>query len=138
MSSAHTDQEVDFIVTSPAHQSLVLITSQVQKAIEQLNIQHGVVHLFMPHTTCGLLINEAADPHVAKDVLQRLEEMVPWISPHDRHGEGNTAAHVRSCLIGCSLTIPVRDKRLRLGSWQGVFLADFDGPRSRHVIVTAL
>ncbi|MBI1865032.1 MAG: YjbQ family protein [Nitrospirae bacterium] len=94
--------------------------------------------MFVLHTTCGLLINENADPDVARDILRRLEELVPWENLRDRHAEGNTAAHVRSSLVGSSLTIPVQGGSLVLGAWQGVFLAEFDGPRTRQVVVTAV
>jgi len=125
-------------VPTPSHQALVPVTDKIAQAVGLLGIEEGAVHLFVLHTTCGLLINENADPDVARDILRRLEEMVPWRDPKDHHGEGNTAAHVRSSLVGSSLTIPVQGGSLVLGTWQGVFLAEFDGPRTRQVVVTAV
>ncbi|MEK6813352.1 MAG: secondary thiamine-phosphate synthase enzyme YjbQ [Nitrospirota bacterium] len=129
---------VRITVPTPSHQALVPITDKVAEAVARLGIEDGAAHLFVLHTTCGLLVNENADPDVARDILRRLEELVPWRDPKDRHAEGNTAAHVRSSLVGSSLTIPVQGGSLVLGAWQGVFLAEFDGPRTRHVVVTAL
>lgn len=125
-------------IATPSHQALVPITAQVASAVKALDLRAGVLHLFIPHTTCGLLINENADPDVAGDLLRRLESLVPWKDPRDRHSEGNTAAHLRSVLVGHALTIPVRDAALLLGTWQGIFVAEFDGPRRRKVLATAL
>jgi len=125
-------------VRTPAHQALVSITAQVNQARDQLGLHDGVLHLFVQHTTCGLLVNENADPDVVTDLLLRFEQMAPWHDPADRHAEGNTAAHLRSVLVGTEVSIPVSDGRLGLGTWQGIFLAEFDGPRTRRVTVTAL
>ncbi|ROR29722.1 secondary thiamine-phosphate synthase enzyme YjbQ [Inmirania thermothiophila] len=125
-------------VETPAHQALVPITRAVQARIEALGLREGAVHLFCEHTTCGLLVNENADPDVARDLIARLERLVPWDDPRDRHAEGNTAAHLRAVLVGCDLTIPVRQGRLALGTWQGIFLAEFDGPRRRRIRLTPL
>jgi secondary thiamine-phosphate synthase enzyme len=125
-------------IRTPSHQALVPITVQVSEALEQLGMNDGVLHLFVQHTTCGLLVNENADPDVVTDLLRRFEQIVPWHDPADRHAEGNTAAHLRSVLVGTDVSIPVSDGRLDLGTWQGIFLAEFDGPRTRRVTVTAL
>jgi secondary thiamine-phosphate synthase enzyme len=125
-------------VPTPRHQSMVEITRDVGALIRQQGIEDGVVHVFTRHTTCGLFINENADPDVVYDLLLRLENLVPWHDPEDRHAEGNTAAHLRSILVGCSVSIPVRDGRMQLGTWQGIFLAEFDGPRRRQVMLTPL
>ncbi|OIO58607.1 MAG: hypothetical protein COX57_13010 [Alphaproteobacteria bacterium CG_4_10_14_0_2_um_filter_63_37] len=127
-----------FTVATPSHAALVPIDREVQSAIDALGLRDGVLHLFTLHTTCALLINENADPDVVGDVLRRLETMVPWQVAGDRHGEGNSAAHVKSLLIGPDLTLPVQDGQPLLGTWQGVFLAEFDGPRRRTVVATAL
>lgn len=103
-----------------------------------MKLDNGVLHLFVEHTTCGLLVNENADPDVCRDLLRRLEKLIPWEDSDDRHAEGNTAAHLRSVLVGCDTSVPVENGRLRLGTWQGVFLAEFDGPRTRRVRATAL
>ena len=125
-------------VQTPQHQAMVAITRQVQAAIDELGLIDGVIHLYTQHTTCGLMINENADPDVVTDLINRLEKLVPWHDPEDRHAEGNTAAHLRSLMTGCSTSIPVRGGRLQLGTWQGIFLCEFDGPRRRKVLVTPL
>lgn len=131
----HTRQ---ITVPTPAHQALVPITQQVADAIDRLGAKNGLVHLFVQHTTCGLLINENADPDVARDLLLRLEKIAPWHDPDDRHDEGNTAAHLRSTLTGTSVSVPLSDGKLLLGTWQGIFLAEFDGPRTRQVVLTVI
>jgi len=93
-----------------------------------------VCHLFVPHTTAGLVINENADPDVCADILDWLDAAVPGTRPF-RHAEGNAPAHIKATLVGQWASIPVEDGRLALGAWQGVFLAEFDGPRQRTVIV---
>ena len=125
-------------ISTPSHQSLVPFTDKVREGVKKLGLIDGAVHLFVLHTTCGLTINENADPAVVDDLLRRLEHLVPWHDSFDQHREGNSAAHLRSSLFGPSLTIPVENEKLVLGTWQGVFLAEFDGPRSRQVVMTAL
>ena len=130
--------QTEIAIRTPSHQALVPITAQVTEALGQLGMNDGVLHLFVQHTTCGLLVNENADPDVVTDLLRRFEQIAPWHDPADRHAEGNTAAHLRSVLVGTDVSIPVSDGRLDLGTWQGIFLAEFDGPRTRRVTVTAL
>lgn len=125
-------------IPTPSHQALVTITQPAQQATTTLGLDNGVLHLFVQHTTCGLLINENADPDVCRDLLQRLEKLAPWHDPDDRHAEGNTAAHLRSVLVGSCVSVPVVKGRLGLGTWQGIFLAEFDGPRTRRVLAMAL
>jgi len=125
-------------VKTPAHQALVPVSGPVQSAVDTLGLVEGIAHVYVEHTTCGLLVNENADPDVVTDLLRRLEQIAPWHDPADRHGEGNTAAHLRSVLVGCSVSVPVSGGRLALGTWQGIFLAEFDGPRTRRMTVTAL
>lgn len=125
-------------ISTPSHQALVHITDKVREGVKNLGLVDGVVHLFVLHTTCGLTINENADPAVVDDLLRRLETLVPWHDPRDHHREGNSAAHLRSSLFGPSLTIPVEKEKLVLGTWQGVFLAEFDGPRTRQIVMSAL
>jgi secondary thiamine-phosphate synthase enzyme len=97
----------------------------------------GICHVYVPHTTAGVFINENADPDVLNDLLRTVEGLVPWDNGY-QHAEGNAAAHIKSSLVGTSLSVPVRDGRLVLGRWQGIFFADFDGPRERQVQVTVL
>ncbi len=125
-------------VTSPEHQNLVPVTRLAEEALRELGLREGVLHLFVRHTTCGILINENADPDVATDLIRRLEKLVPWHDPEDRHMEGNTAAHLRAVMVGASVTVPVHEGKLQLGNWQGIYLAEFDGPRTRHIYATAL
>jgi secondary thiamine-phosphate synthase enzyme len=111
------------------------VTEQVRKAAAEAGVRDGAVVVFVPHTTAGVTINEHADPDVMHDVGLVLDRLVPWESPDYRHGEGNTAAHVKAILVGSSARVPVQDGRLCLGTWQGVFLCEFDGPRTRDVWV---
>lgn len=113
---------------------LVEITSAIQKAIAKNKIKEGFCQAFVPHTTAGITINENADPSVKKDILVKLDELVPAEDMYS-HTEGNAPAHIKSSLMGHSLTLLIRDGRLVLGTWQGVFLAEFDGPRQRKVLL---
>jgi len=113
-------------------EGVVNITKKVEEVLEG---HTGLVYLFVPHTTCGLLVQEGADPDVARDLLTRLDELAPRFHPKDRHAEGNTHAHLKSLLTGVHLLLLAEGGRLRLGRWQQVFLAEFDGPREREVWV---
>ena len=125
-------------VASSARSQMIDITDRVREALQRLGTSHdGVVHLFCPHTTAGLLINESADPDVAADILAHLERLVPWQAGW-RHAEGNAAAHVRACLVGQSVWVPLEGGRLKLGRWQGIFFCEFDGPRRRTVWLQVL
>ncbi len=127
-----------FSIKTPAHEALVSITRKVQECVQELNLENGLVNCFVLHTTCGLTINENADPDVVYDLLARLNQLAPWQYHKDRHSEGNSAAHLKSTLLGPSLTIPVNNGRLVLGTWQGIFLGEFDGSRIRTVFVTGV
>lgn len=119
-------------VRTTSHQCLIEITSQVQRAVDKAAVDDGLCYLFVPHTTAGLTINENADPTVRLDILQKLDEVVPWQDPY-AHAEGNAAAHIKSSLVGHSGWVIISSGRLKLGTWQGIFLAEFDGPRTRSV-----
>lgn len=123
-----------FDVRTPSHACMVDITDRVSRMVADSGIEEGICYVFVPHTTAGLTINENADPTVQSDILDRLEKIVPWRDGYD-HAEGNSAAHIKASLMGPSHFVPVRNGRLRLGTWQGVYLCEFDGPRSRHVWV---
>jgi secondary thiamine-phosphate synthase enzyme len=110
------------------------VTARVAELVAAAGLARGWCRLFAPHTTAGLVVNEAADPDVMADVLAALDRLVPWQGPY-RHAEGNSAAHVKSVLVGSSLTLPVREGRLELGTWQGIFFMEFDGPRRRRLRV---
>jgi secondary thiamine-phosphate synthase enzyme len=109
------------------------ITAAVERAVAEQGVREGVCHLFVPHTTAGLTLNENWDPDVRGDLLRALAAMVPGV-PY-RHSEGNSPAHLMSTLVGASETLLIEGGRLVLGSWQGVYLAEFDGPRRRRVLV---
>lgn len=112
------------------------ITERVNEALRALGIVSGLAFLFCPHTTAALTVNEAADPDVREDVRQAFSQMVPRLS--FRHTEGNAPAHIRAALLGPSLVLPVEAGRLALGTWQGVYFCEFDGPRLREVWVYGL
>ncbi len=113
------------------------ITGQVREAVRRSGVQEGLCHLYVPHTTAGIVINENADPDVPRDILERLEALVPR-DVHYRHFEGNADAHIKATLVGQWALVPVAAGDLALGRWQGIFLAEFDGPRERTVTVTVL
>lgn len=109
------------------------ISSQVKEAVSESGVQQGVCHLFVPHTTAGLTLNENWDPDVRGDMIRALEALVPDV--RFQHGEGNSPAHLLATLVGAGQTLLIRDGQLVLGTWQGIYLAEFDGPRSRRVLV---
>ncbi|MBW7997323.1 MAG: YjbQ family protein [Candidatus Glassbacteria bacterium] len=113
------------------------ITAEVQEAVGRLGVRDGVVTIYVPHTTAGVTINENADPDVAHDILKVIDELIPFNHPTYRHMEGNSAAHIKSSLVGCSQNVIIEGGRLQLGTWQGIYFAEFDGPRTRKVWVTA-
>lgn len=117
------------------HEQMIDITSQVQDVIRQEKVTNGMVLVYCPHTTAGITINENADPDVVHDILMRLDELYPWTHPGYLHGEGNSAAHLKASTIGMSQLIPVADGRLLLGTWQGIYFCEFDGPRQRSFYV---
>ena len=108
------------------------LTVLVQAAVRELGVREGSVTVFVPHTTAGVTINENADPDVVRDLTTALDRLVPWRGDY-RHGEGNSAAHIKASLMGSSVRVLVSAGRLQLGTWQGVFFCEFDGPRQRTV-----
>jgi secondary thiamine-phosphate synthase enzyme len=126
---------IEFQLRTSAREVFLDITAQVQAAVDRERPGHdGLVHVFVPHTTAGITINEGADPAVAKDILAALGRIVPRSAGY-LHGEGNSDAHIKATLVGSSVTVPVGGGRLRLGTWQSLYFAEFDGPRSRRVWV---
>lgn len=111
------------------------ISEQVQKRVQASGIELGVATIYVPHTTAGVTINENADPDVVHDMLEQLEEMVPWSQPFYEHAEGNSAAHVKATMTGSSVQVLIESGRLLLGRWQGIWFCEFDGPRTRNVNV---
>jgi secondary thiamine-phosphate synthase enzyme len=119
-------------IATTAHLELINITGEIDRIVASQAISSGIVHLFNPHTTAGLTINEGADPDVRRDILHGLTHMVPnHLNFH--HAEGNSPAHIMAMLAGCSLTIFIDNGRLQLGTWQKIFFCEFDGPRSRSI-----
>lgn len=110
------------------------ITRRVNDIVAGSGVRSGICYLFVPHTTAGVMVNEHADPDVVKDIEAQLDVMVPQ---HDgyRHREGNSPAHIKATLIGDSETLFIEDGRLVLGTWQGIFFGEYDGPRNRHIYV---
>ncbi len=125
-------------IQTPSREALVNLTAEVSAVVKRAGLTDGIVHLYSPHTTAGLVIQEGADPMVAEDLLRRLRELIPHHHPADRHLEGNSDAHLKTALVGQSVTVPVQGGRLLLGTWQQIFLAEFDGPRRRRVWVSFL
>lgn len=121
-------------VDTRSQMSMEDITGQVQRIVHDSGVKDGVCRLYVPHTTAGLTINENADPSVQHDILMELGKIVP-LRDNYRHLEGNAAAHIKSSIVGHSETLLVENGRLILGTWQGIFLCEFDGPRRRRVLV---
>jgi secondary thiamine-phosphate synthase enzyme len=113
---------------------LVDITSQVRKVVRDSGIDEGSCFVYVPHTTAAVTINENADPTVKRDILMILDRVIPFSDDY-HHAEGNSAAHIKSTLVGSSERMIIRDGELILGRWQGVFFCEFDGPRSRRVTI---
>ena len=123
-----------FEVRTTRRAQLLNITERVAEAVERSSIENGVCHVFVPHTTAGVTINEGADADVAADVESHLAELVPKEAVFE-HAEGNSDSHIKTILVGPSCTAPVRGGKLALGTWQAVFLCEWDGPRTRKVDV---
>jgi secondary thiamine-phosphate synthase enzyme len=122
-------------VTSRSRDEFIDITEKIQQVVSSAgNIEKGYCMLFVPHTTAGITINESADPSVKSDILMMLNTLIPREAGY-RHLEGNSAAHVKSTLVGVSQLVAIEHNRLVLGTWQGIFFCEFDGPRNRKVHV---
>ena len=121
-------------VRTGARSEMIDITEQVRAAVRDSGIRDGICHVFVPHTTAAVTINENADPDVPRDMLTALDKAIPWQDRY-RHLEGNSAAHVKSSLVGASETVLVEAGNLVLGTWQSLFFCEFDGPRTRNVLV---
>jgi secondary thiamine-phosphate synthase enzyme len=127
--------EKDFRISTKKRNQMIDITSQVASAVREAGITDGDAIVYCPHTTAAITINENADSSVVHDILLTLEELLPQYRGGYRHSEGNSDAHCKSSIIGCSEQILVKNKSLTLGTWQGVYFCEFDGPRSRRFIV---
>ena len=124
-------------VKSKAQTELIDITAKVQDMVKSAGIGGGLCMLYVPHTTAAVTINESADPSVKADILMVLNKIVPWEAGY-RHLEGNSPAHVKATIVGSSEMIAVENDRLVLGTWQGIFFCEFDGPRSRKMHIKLL
>jgi secondary thiamine-phosphate synthase enzyme len=127
----------EFSIRTPARAALVDIAPDIARELGRIGASDGLCNLFVPHTTCAVIVSENWDPDVTTDLLTHLERLVPRAGGY-RHGEGNAQAHILSVMLGTSISIPVRRGKLALGRWQGVMLAEFDGPRERTVTVTVV
>jgi secondary thiamine-phosphate synthase enzyme len=127
----------EFTVKTYKHTDMINITAQVQAAVRAAGLQSGLCTVFVPHTTAGVTINENADPDVIRDMIMEMNKVIPFSDGY-AHGEGNSAAHIKSSLFGCSLSVIIEGGRLQLGRWQSVFFCEFDGPRTRKVHVQTL
>jgi secondary thiamine-phosphate synthase enzyme len=125
----------EFRISTKSRSQMIDITSQVRSLVGQTGVTDGDVIVYCPHTTAAITINENADPSVPHDMLMTLEELLPQHRSGYRHSEGNSDSHCKSSLVGCSEQILIKGGSLQLGTWQGIFFCEFDGPRSRKVIV---
>ena len=123
-------------VKTQAREELVDITARVREELVSSSVKDGICYVYVPHTTAAVTINENADPSVKEDILMALRKIVPDSLPY-RHSEGNSPAHVKACLIGSSIKVIIDEGQLALGTWQGIFFCEFDGPRSRNVFIKA-
>jgi len=122
--SIRTSQQVEFMK----------LTGQIQKLLDESGTQEGICYIYIPHTTAGITINEGADPDVVRDMTMELNKIVP-IEDGYRHAEGNSAAHIKASMMGSSVSVIIEDGKLVLGTWQAIFFCEFDGPRTRRVLV---
>jgi secondary thiamine-phosphate synthase enzyme len=124
-----------FNISTRSRNQMIDITSQIQSCVSDAGISDGDVVVYCPHTTAAITINENADPSVQHDILLTLEDLLPQHRSGYRHSEGNSDSHCKSSLVGCSEQVLIKRGRLVLGTWQSVFFCEFDGPRSRNVII---
>ncbi len=124
-----------FNVRSNKAIEFIEITHQVQNLVRQEDRGNGLAYVFIPHTTAGVTINENADPTVIQDIIADLQRLIPSRQPYYTHREGNSASHFMTSLMGSSVIVPIKGGQIALGTWQGIFLCEFDGPRTRKVHV---
>jgi len=124
----------EFSVRTRSRTEFVDITGQVSKIVQESKVSSGLAIVFVPHTTAAVTVNENADPSVQHDILADLNRLIPFAGPY-QHTEGNSAAHIKSSLVGPSETLIIEEGRLKLGTWQGIYFCEFDGPRTRKVWV---
>ena len=122
-------------VRTSQRSQIVDLTSTVQRLVGDNAVKSGMAIVYVPHTTAGVTINENADPDVKHDMLRKLDELVPKDEDYYQHGEGNSDSHVKTAMVGNSATVLIEDNKLVLGTWQGIYFCEFDGPRERKVLV---
>lgn len=127
----------NMVITTTARNEFRDITTEIQHYVNELNVESGIVVVYVQHTTAGLTINENADPDVKTDMIKQLDFMVPWTNNY-KHYEGNSAAHLKASMMGFSLTLIIEKGKLLLGTWQSVYFTEFDGPRKRTVCVKVI
>ena len=127
-----------FDVRTQRKTEFVPITKKIQQIVKSNQIQSGICHIYVPHTTAGITINENADPMVPKDILLIIDEIIPFVDHRYQHMEDNSAAHVKACLFGSSESVIIEKGELVFGTWQGIFLCEFDGPRNREIYMKIL
>jgi len=126
-----------FKVRTSAQTEFIDVTRSVQEAVKKTGVEDGICIIFIPHTTAAVTINENADPNVVQDIIMELNKIVPFQDPY-RHMEGNSPSHIKASLAGCSQVVFVESGKLVLGTWQGIFFCEFDGPRDRKVHVKVI
>ena len=127
-----------FDVRTQRKTEFVPITEKIQRIVTSNQTQSGICHIYVPHTTAGITINENADPMVPKDILLIIDEIIPFVDHRYQHMEDNSAAHVKACLFGSSESVIIEKGELVFGTWQGIFLCEFDGPRNREIYTKIL
>jgi|TARA_B100000315_G_scaffold260938_1_gene328014 secondary thiamine-phosphate synthase enzyme len=128
---------ITFTVTTHKRTDFIDITGQVQDEVSKSGVESGIITIYVPHTTCGVIINENADPHVVDDIQMQLEKLVPFEAGY-KHREQNSDSHIKVAMTGSSETVIIENGQLVLGTWQGIMLCDFDGPRTRKVYLKIL
>ncbi len=127
----------EFAVSTSRRQEFICIDHIVHKAVKESGIENGICTVFTPHTTSGITINEHADPDVVRDIIMELDKIVP-LNDNYAHMEGNSAAHIKSSLMGPSLQVIIENGSVCLGTWQGIYFCEFDGPRNRKVWISVI
>jgi secondary thiamine-phosphate synthase enzyme len=130
--------EKEFSIRTTKRTEFVNITNKIEEIVGETGINNGICYIFVPHTTAAVTINEDADPDVVADIIAKLNNLIPKNENYYNHMEGNSDAHIKSSVIGVSLEVFVNNKKLKLGTWQGIYFCEFDGPRHRNVWVKVL
>jgi len=121
-------------IQTEKHSEMIDVTSQVQKIIRESRVENGLCTVYIPHTTAAITVNENTDPSVKRDITQTFDRLIPWNAAY-AHAEGNAAAHIKASVVGSDRTFIVQDGEILLGTWQGIFFCEFDGPRRRTIYV---